>query len=51
MQNKRKSNKVNDKEEIMIEENIKEATEKDNKIVAKGHSSTSLQDKNTQRCN
>ena len=45
MQDKRKSSKANNKEEIVVEENINKAIEKDKKIVAKESSSTSLKEK------
>ena len=49
MQEKHKSNEVNNKEEIVVEENINKPIEKDKKTVAKESSSTSLKEK-IQRC-
>ena len=51
MQGKRKNNKINNKEEIRVEENINKAIEKDGQIVAKEISSPSLKVRNTKRDN
>ena len=51
MQDKHKSTQANNKEEIVVEENINKAAENDSKLVAKGSSSTNLKQSNAKSAN